>query len=68
MVGASLRKSRRKAPSCRLEIMLIGASLRFLGESGEVQGKCQFVGFLPESSIVKTENWANLRNGYGISF
>ena len=44
MVGVGLRKSRQKAPSCRLEIMLIGAGLGVWGINGEFQGKCQLGG------------------------
>jgi hypothetical protein len=40
-----LRKSRQKAPSCRLEIMLIGAGLGVWGKNGEFQKKCQFGGY-----------------------
>ena len=67
MVAAGLQKSWQKAPSCRLEIMLIGAGLGVLGKNGEFQEKCQFGGFYMVFTIVKTDYRANLGNGDGIS-
>ena len=36
-----------------------------MGNSGECQGICQFGGCLPESSIVKSENWTISGGGDG---